>query len=106
MSRGLGKIQRKIRGRLRKRSPDPFFDSVRGNWEPVKFEGWHDVTSIAHEVLNDFEVWDDYRKLTESELQLVWRAIRMLEKRDLIQSRMFPIFEINRTNYFGKRWGS
>ncbi len=76
MGRGLGRIQRKIIQRLKTRKPDP------------PCPGYHDVRTLAHEIMHDFEVWDNYtyRALTESESQSFWRALRTLEKRGLIES--------------------
>lgn len=111
MGRGLGKIQRGVLEVLKTKSPSHgLHESVNGTWMVV--EGWYDVLSVAHMVIRGIDCFEggikggiDYRKLTESELQLVWRAIRGLGKRKHIEARTFPILWVNRAN-FGKQGGA
>lgn len=90
MGRGLGRIQSKIIQKLKNRRPT--LDLIKHiNGHKCEYTDYHDVQSLAHEIMHDFEVWDNYayRALTESEIQSFWRALRTLEKRGLIESQTF-----------------
>ena len=108
MGCGLGKIQRTIFEILSTKGDDYLEDAVDGRY--VRVRGWHSVGSVAYMVLyglDCFERTDGVIHPTppESQMQPIWRAIRTLEKRGVIESRSFPLTWRTRSN-FGKIGGA
>lgn len=124
MGRGLGRIQRRIievinRGEAEKR----YEDKVGHHW--VTFSGWTDIEYLMDYVVNGHDCWRKqdsndieyydpsfvYRKPKEADKQSIWRSIRTLEKRGLIESRTFPLTweeRWDRPNHrkYPNRWGN
>lgn len=109
MSRGLGKLQKRIIERLKvHKSTVKFHQFVEH--EVVAFEGWHSIAELLHEVQDDFPtngLWDDYNyhERTETEKQSFWRAIRCLEKRGIIETKFFLAGTMDRPNNGNRRGG-
>lgn len=108
MGRGLGKIQRTILEILRTKGDAYLEDAVDGRYERVR--GWQSVGNLIYMVLyglDCFERTDGVIHPTppESQMQPIWRAIRTLEKRGVIESRSFDLTWKTRSN-FGKRGGA
>lgn len=80
MGRGLGKIQQKVLEALRQDDRE-----------------WLSVWCVTHIVYNGYENFkkDQYDvTLTESKKQSVWRAVRTLEGRGLIESRIEILYPL------------
>lgn len=126
MSRGLGKIQKKILDAIKSEEAVRYYNVV-GDGENLELKemsedykdkvgragnryfvctvkGWSSVETITQLVVNGLNCWsradkndDDYEPgfdiqyPTESEKQSVWRSIRQLEEKGLIESYIFPI---------------
>ncbi len=76
MSKGLGKVQKRIIEILK-------YEKERG-------VEWYDIGSLTYQVVNDYIKIrkSDYKEPTKSEQQVVYRAIRTLEKYFFITSRI------------------
>ena len=108
MGRGLGKIQRTILDILSTKGDEYLEDDIDGFM--VRIRGWLSVGSVAYMVLyglDCFERTDGVINPTppESQMQPIWRAIRTLEKRGIIESRPLPLTWRTRSN-FGKIGGA
>ena len=108
MGRGLGKTQRTILEILSTKGDEYLEDYVDGFL--VRFRGWQSVGSVTYMVLYGLDCFERtdgviFLKPPESQMQPIWRAIRTLEKRGVIESRPFPLTFRTRSN-FGKRGGS
>lgn len=96
MGRGPGKLQRKIVEILKNEKP----------------EDWYDVGSLAFQVFDPIHGANCFRvsgynpeKPSESQMQSLWRAIRLLEKRGLLRSRKTPRGFMDRSSFGPKRGG-
>lgn len=100
MGRGLGRIQKDILHILGKELQSEHGIKYRSYFKELnrylQVEGWYDALSLTWQIVNGEDCfnkdhWEEVRnpsrKPTEAELQSVWRAIRCLEKRGLIESR-------------------
>ncbi|MGB8780692.1 MAG: hypothetical protein WCD81_08590 [Candidatus Bathyarchaeia archaeon] len=105
MSRGLGELQRRIIERLKVRKPEDgmfYHFETSLSLERTVDNGWHSLGNLIGEVQDDSATHNiegkdyDWSKLTVSDRQSFWRAIRNLEKKHLIESQFFERMSLHR----------
>lgn len=78
MSKGFGKIQRKIIDILK-------YSREKG------YKEWHDVGSLSYQVVYGIDYWDKdlfLNKPNNSIKQSIYRAVRILERKGVIESKI------------------
>jgi len=104
MGRGLGTIQRRILEIIENEEAEGKYVEYI-NHHKVTYSGWTDVEDLIPYVVNGPNCYDKiddnnlehydpkfiFKEPTETDKQAIWRAIRTLEKRGLIESKKFEI---------------